>query len=235
MKKKMNLLLPLMLLSILVILSACGGNSDESDSMVPASGDEQIKLSFAFFTTETTFLGQMVQYWADQIEERTDGRVDMEVYYSGTLLDANNMYDGVRQKVADGGLTVLQYEPGKYPLVELAELIPYDGAEVASQVAYDLVQEYPIDALSDLKLVAMFANDQNYLFTNHPVKSIDDLKGMQYRAAGAYMDLVEDLGAAGVGMSQAEQAESLQTSIINGTITERALTKDAQLAEFVDY
>lgn len=235
MKKKMNLLLPLMLLSILVILSACGGNSDESDSMVPASGDEQIKLSFAFFTTETTFLGQMVQYWADQIEERTDGRVDMEVYYSGTLLDANNMYDGVRQKVADGGLTVLQYEPGKYPLVELAELIPYDGAEVASQVAYDLVQEYPIDALSDLKLVAMFTNDQNYLFTNHPVKSIDDLKGMQYRAAGAYMDLVEDLGAAGVGMSQAEQAESLQTSIINGTITERALTKDAQLAELVDY
>ena len=79
MKKKMNLLLPLMLLSILVILSACGGNSDESDSMVPASGDEQIKLSFAFFTTETTFLGQMVQYWADQIEERTDGRVDIEV------------------------------------------------------------------------------------------------------------------------------------------------------------
>lgn len=242
MKKKFSLLLSFMVVSAFVlILSACG-NDDDSTTPANAEGDKATtssekptKLSFAFFTTETTFLGQMVQYWADQIEERSEGRVDMEIYYSGTLLDASNMYDGVRQKVADGGLTVLQYEPGKYPLVELAELIPYDGAEVSSKVAYDLAQEYPIEALSDLKLLTVFANDQNYLFTNHPVKSLADINGKQYRAAGAYMDLIKDFGAAGVGMSQAEQAEALQTAIIDGTVTERALTKDAQLAELVDY
>lgn len=238
-KRKFSLLLTLMLISVL-ILAGCGGNSgnssqSSSDSKGTSNDGETIKLSFAFFTTETTFLGQMVQYWADQIEERTNGRVDIEIYYGGTLLDATNMYDGVRQKVADGGLTVLQYEPGKYPLVELAELIPYEGGEVASQVAYDLAQEYPIEALSDLKVVAVFANDQNYLFTNHKVQSIDDLKGKQYRVAGAYMDLIQRFGAAGVGMSQAEQAEALQTGVIDGTVTERALTKDAQLAELVDY
>lgn len=239
MRKKFSLVVSLMLISALVlILSACG---DSNNGTAPANAegdqgsDKPIKLSFAFFTTETTFLGQMVQHWADQIEERSEGRVKMEIYYSGTLLDANNMYDGVRQKVADGGLTVLQYEPGKYPLVELAELIPYQGAEVASQVAYDLSKEYPIEALNDLKLLTVFANDQNYLFTNHKVKTLADLNGKQYRAAGAYMDLIQKFGAAGVGMSQAEQAEALQTAIIDGTVTERALTKDVQLAELVDY
>ena len=235
MKKKFSLFISLMLISVLV-LAACGGKDDEA-TPATASGDSDkpIKLSFAFFTTESTFLGQMVQHWADQIEERSEGRVNMEIYFGGTLLDANNMYDGVRQKVADGGLTVLQYEPGKYPLVELAELLPYESAEVAGQVAYDLSQEYPIEALSDLKVVSVFANDQNYLFTNHKFNKLADLNGKQYRAAGAYMDLISKFGATGVGMSQAQQAEALQTAIIDGTVTERALTKDAQLAELVNY
>lgn len=237
-KRRFTLLLTLLVASVLV-LSGCGSGSNSSqgssNSGGTSSNGDTIKLSFAFFTTETTFLGQMVQHWADQIEERTDGRVDIEIYWGGTLLDATNMYDGVRQKVADGGLTVLQYEPEKYPLVEIAELIPYESGLVSSQVAYDLAQEFPIEALSDLKVVSVFANDQNYLFTNHKVNSIDDLKGKQYRVAGAYMDLIQKFGAAGVGMSQAEQAEALQTGVIDGTVTERALTKDAQLAELVDY
>lgn len=239
MRKKFAFLLTF-LVAIVLVLAGCGGNSssssdDSKKSDNGGSSEDPIKLSFAYFSSEENFLGQMIKYWAEQIEERTNGKVDIEIYWGGTLLDASNMYDGVRQKVADGGMNVLQYEPGKYPLVELAELIPYEGAEQASQVAYELSQAYPIDGLKDLKVVAVFANDQNHLFTNHDVKSINDLKGKQYRAAGAYLDLIEKFGAAGIGMSQAEQFEALQTGIIDGSVTERAQTKDTQLAELVDY
>lgn len=221
-------------------LVACGGekgaNKDTEGADNATENEDKIQLSYAFFTTETTFLGQMVQYWADEVEERTDGKVEVDIYWGGTLLDANNMFDGIHSGVADVGMTVLQYEPGKYPLVEIGELpVGYSGAEVASQVASDLLKEYPPENLADFKMIKVFANDSNHMFLNKEISTVDELKSLQIRVAGGFTGLTDALGPAGVGMSQAEQAESLQTGIIDGTITERALLKDAQVAELVDY
>lgn len=242
--------LGLVFISLLVLLLvACGGaeesnSNNEEDSSVEetdnntstSDDEEKIQLNYAFFTSETTFLGQMVQHWADELEKRTDGKVEVDIYWGGTLLDAMNMFDGVKSGVADVGMTVLQYEPGKYPLVEIGELpVGYPGAEVTSQVAHDLLKEFPPENLADFQMVKVFANDSNHMFLNKKISTVEELKDLQIRVAGGFIGLTDTLGPAGVGMSQAEQAEALQTGVIDGTVTERALLKDAQVAELVDY
>lgn len=232
MKKWMSLL---MVSLLLIGVIGCSSESDKTD-IAKESGDETINLTYAFFTTENTFLGQMVKYWAEEVEKRTEGKVKVDVHYGGTLLDAANMYDGVKNDVADIGITVLQYEPGKYPLVEIGEITQgYENGAVASQVTSDLIAEYPPEALKEFKILKAFSNDVNRMFTNKKVEKVEEINGLQLRVAGGFIGLIEEFGAAGLGMSQAEQAEALQTGVIDGTVTERALLKDAQLAELVDY
>ena len=84
--------------------------------------EQPITLRFAFFAPAHTFPGVHMEEWAKRIEERTQGRVNVETFPGGTLLQALNMYDGVSEGVADIGLSCPSYEPGRFPLFAIMDL-----------------------------------------------------------------------------------------------------------------
>jgi TRAP-type C4-dicarboxylate transport system substrate-binding protein len=55
----------------------------------------------------------------------------------------------------------------------------------------------------------------NVLMSRQPVKSVDDIKGKKVRDSGAYLDLVQNLGAAPVTLTQAELYMALQTGTVD--------------------
>jgi TRAP-type C4-dicarboxylate transport system substrate-binding protein len=218
-------------------LAACGGQSAGGDAAgEKQSSSETITLKYAFFAAEQTYPAVVAKKWAEALEQRTGGKVKVEFYFGGTLLDASNMLDGVQKNVADVGLTALSYEPGRFPLLEISDLpFGYPNATVGSQVVSDLVREFPPEALKDYKIVKVFTTEPLYIQSKDPIASLEDLKGQQLRIAGALTPLMEALGAAPVGMSQAELAQALQTGIVSGYVSERAMLKDMRFAEMVGY
>ncbi|WP_221563129.1 TRAP transporter substrate-binding protein [Alkalihalobacillus sp. TS-13] len=220
-----------LILAVLVtsILSACGGGTTNA-------GEDTIKLTYAFFAPANTFPAVQMEEWKKRLEERTDGKVEVELFHGGSLLEANNMYDGVESGTADIGLTSTSYEPGRFPLLAISDMPSgYNSATSASKVVHDLVNEYPPEALENFKIITTFATEPAYIQSKQPITSLDDLKGQQLRIAGALTPIMEELGAAPVGMSQAEVPEALQTGIVNGYVSSREILKDAKLAEMVNY
>lgn len=229
MKKTLALLTTLVLLGIVV--SGCGGEEKGG-----AADQEIIKLKYAFFAPANTFPAKQMEKWKEELEKRTKGRVEVQLFPGGTLLAANNMYDGVKDGVADIGLSSTTYEPGRFPLLDISDMPSgYPNSEVASQVVYDLVREYPPEAFKDFKIITVFATEPAHIQTVKPVIKLEDLKGMQVRISGALTPILKELGAAPQGMAMSEVPESLQTGIIDGSVSSREVLLDLKLAETIKY
>jgi TRAP-type C4-dicarboxylate transport system substrate-binding protein len=219
---------------LVIILAACGGNNEEGSKA--EANDGVIKLTYAFFAPPNTFPAVQMEEWKKRLEERTDGKVKVDLFLGGTLLEANNMYDGVANGTADIGLTSTSYEPGRFPLLSISDMPSgYKNAVVASNVLADLVEEYPQDALKDFKIITTFATEPAYIQSKKSITSMEDLKGQQLRIAGALAPIMTELGSAPVGMSQAEVPEALQTGIVEGYVSSREILKDSKLAEMVSH
>lgn len=223
-------------LSILLMVSLVGCGSSAGTGATPEkTGDPsqaKIKLTYAFFAPANTFPAIQMNKWKEELEKRTKGQVEVQLFPGGSLLNANNMYEGVGKKVADIGLSSTTYEPGRFPLLDISDMPSgYPSAKVACQVVNDLVQTYPPDALKDFKIITAFATEPAYIQSKTKISTLEELKGKQLRIAGSLTPIMKALGAAPVGMSQAEVPEALQTGIIVGSVSSREVLKDLKLAE----
>jgi len=238
MKRKIMAGLLTVFILISVIITGCGNTTSGSGSKEDA--DEVITLKYAFFAPATTFPAKQMEKWKEELEARTNGKVKVELFPGGTLLTDKNMYDGVKDGVAEIGLSSTTYEPGRFPLLGISDLPSgFPNSKVASQVVYDLIQEYQPDAFKDFKIITAFATEPAYLMVQKPVKNLIDLKGRQLRISGALTTVLQGLGASPVGMSMSEVPEALQTGIVEGLVSSREVLKDLKLAEsckyFTDY
>lgn len=200
---------------------------------------QEIRLTYSFFAPASTFPAKQMEKFAEELHARTDGRVRVNTFPGGTLLTAPNTYDGVLAGLADIGLSATSYEPGRFPLLNLAGSLT--GIEVnstvASQVVYDLIQEFPAEllGLDEFKVITAFTSEPGYLQTAAPIRSLEDMPGKQIRVAGDSTATVRALGATPIGLSQAETGEALQTGIVQGYVASREVLMDLQYARNVSY
>jgi TRAP-type C4-dicarboxylate transport system substrate-binding protein len=229
---KINRQIPLsVVLWIAVSLVGSGG------FLSPAQAtDKPIKLTYAFFAPARTFPGKQMAQWAAEVEKRTDGMVKVQTFPGGTLLGARDMYDGVLSGVADIGLGSPSYDPGRFPLTSGVALpVNFPNATVASLTLLDLMMEFKAAEYQKFKVITMFTTEPGHIQSREAVRNLQDLKGMKLRAAGTGVPVLKALGAAPVGMPMPQVPESVQTGVIDGTMTSREVLKDFKLAEMLHH
>lgn len=219
----------------ILVVGGCGTTTGGTEN--PLEEDEgAITLSYAFFAPASSFPAVQMDKWAEEVEKRTGGMVLVETYPGGTLLDADGMYDGVLAGVADIGLGSPSYDPGRFPLLSGVSLpLGFNNATEASLVLYDLLEEFRPQELETFKVLTAFTNEPGYIQSVRPVESLEDLQGMELRAAGTGVQVLRTLGAAPVGMPMPEVPETVQTGVIEGTMTSREVLLDFALAELLGY
>ncbi|MGD2016149.1 MAG: TRAP transporter substrate-binding protein, partial [Desulfobacterales bacterium] len=180
--------------------------------------------------------GMQMAHWAEEIEKRTNGLVTVQTFPGSTLLGARDMYDGVLRGVADIGLGSPSYDPGRFPLTSGVALpVNFPNATVASLTLLDLMMEFKPAEYDKFKIITMFTTEPGHIQSRDPVENLEDLKGMKLRAAGTGVPVLKALGAAPVGMPMPQVPESVQTGVIDGTMTSREVLKDFKLAELLHH
>ena len=196
----------------------------------------EINLTYAFFAPAGTFPGKQMAHWADELTKRTNGKVAVKTFPAGTLLGAREMYDGVTKGVADIGLGSPSYDPGRFPLTSGVSLpMGFTNATVASRTLWELTKEFRPKEYADFKVIAMFTTEPGFIQTKTAVRNAADLNGMKLRAAGTGVPVLKALGAAPIGMPMPEVPQSVQTGVINGTMTSREVLQDFKLAESLKF
>jgi TRAP-type C4-dicarboxylate transport system substrate-binding protein len=200
------------------------------------SAADQIKLTYANFPPAPTFPCVQMERWKTEVEKRTNGKVAVQTFPGGTLLDAKNMMDGVIAGTADIGCLCMAYQPGRFMVTNATALpLGFPDATVASLVLWDLYKKYKPEEFSKTKVLTMFACAPANIYAKVPVKNLGDLKGLQLRASGHVAELLTLLGATPVGMPQSETPEALQKGVVKGAVSSLETLMDFKYAELCKY
>jgi TRAP-type C4-dicarboxylate transport system substrate-binding protein len=206
-------------------------------TFIPATAAaEPIKLSYANFPPAPTFPCVQMERWKTEVEKRTGGKVAINTYPGGTLLDAKNMIDGVIMGQADIGCLCMAYQPGRF-IVTNAVALPFGfpNAAVASLTLWDLYKKYNPEGFAKVKVLTMFTCAPANIYATKPVKNLEDLKGLELRASGGVAQVLKALGATPVGMPQSETPEALQKGVVQGAASSLETLMDFKYAELCRY
>jgi TRAP-type C4-dicarboxylate transport system substrate-binding protein len=207
---------------ITVLLLGCGALTGCGQKSAPSAAEgKTTELKLAHFWPATHPVEtQLIQPWAKEINQVTNGKVKITSYPGETLLKANDIYDGVVKGVADAGVSCFSYTRGRFPVLEVLELpgITYESSRVGSKVAWETIQSLNPKEVQDTKLLMVFTTGPGDLYTKTPVTKLEDIKGMEIRATGLSAKTLAALGASPVGMAQSEAYEALSKGVVKGNL-----------------
>lgn len=197
-------------------LSACGG-------IEGAGGGETLDLKFASFLGPTTPQGAAFQDVWNEITE-SDGPVNVEAFWEGSLLGSGEMVAGTADRRADIGYTTIQYNPGELPLTQ-AVSVPFQTYDyIATTAAYNQLyaenEAFRAEWNDRGVHVLTFAGVPNSIMaTSAPLPDYESLAGLQIRSTGFTSNALEAAGANPVSLQIGEVYESLQRGLVSGYTT----------------
>lgn len=219
--------------------------STPSPTAAPAPEVKPVTLKFTTIVTTpppppAELVGDQdaIVWWAAQIEEKTQGRVKINMQWSGILGKPADFVKMIGTGVAEAGHIVGVYHTSELPLRNVASL-PFltSGFETAAPALDKLYVEWaPMrDELKKFNLMLM-VNQQplnNWLCLNAkqaPTK-MSDLAGMKIGPPGAsYGKLLEAYNITSVSVSAPETYEALQKGVIAGKVS--TLQNPKQYAQY---
>ncbi len=221
---------------------------DEPDEPAePADPDaegEHFTMEFATFWPGEDFqVADGHQVWAqeikDRVESETNHTIDFNWHPAGALLGATEIYEGVADGAADLGSTCPSYTPGVFPVTETFELpgFPNDNALVSSMVIQDAFETYDLvtQEYEDVKVMHFWSTGPGDIISQSPVHTLDDYQGMETRAAGGSVPVIEALGGTPTTMPMSESYLALDQGIVEAILAPTDTLQGFMLAEVTNY
>lgn len=179
----------------------------------------------------------VLDVWADQVEEASGGRIEIERYPSMQLGGSPpELMDQAIDGVADIVWTVVGYTPGRFPSTEVFEL-PFmvADARAASCAYWTMYEEGMQEEFSAVHLLGTWVHGPGMFHTNEPVEVPSDLEGMQIRGGSRLVNqLLELTGATPVGMPVPAVTEALSRGVLDGTTIPWEVTAALRVPELVE-
>jgi len=187
----------------------------------PANAEKAIKLRFATrWPMGHPFVKFIYKAALEEMKQKSNGRLDYELYTSSALAKPTEVYDAVRTGKAHLAEFTAGYTPGRFPLTDVLSLpitFPDTKAIVKTSLSvFDriLYQDYP-----DTQAFVLWRTENFYFLGNKEVKTLEDIKGLKIRTSGGLIaKTVKKLGATPVTMGITDVYLSLNTGVIDGAI-----------------
>lgn len=168
-------------------------------------------------------------------------KVEWTKAWGGTLIKIGSESKGISDGVADFGFVGTLFEAAKFPMQNVSYVAPFgtDNLGAVGTIVADMQKKIP--AMGDtwtkngLVYLGGTALDTYHLWTNFPVKSIDDLKGKKISAPGPSANWIKNTGAVAVAGSLPTYYEDIKSGVSNGAITFSTGAWGAKLHEVAPY
>ncbi|MDN7244624.1 TRAP transporter substrate-binding protein DctP [Planococcus shenhongbingii] len=201
-----------LLLGMVFVLSACGvGRAANHDGVYELSFNIQVPSTHQFHK-------EVVEPWAKEVEEKTDGRVKVNIYNSGALGTLSTAYEDIQGAVYDIGYV----SPSLHPDTELFPLsigdLPFglSAPSDSTKVLTPFIETYMADTLEDVVPIGVSATDSYQLYSKEPVETVEDVKNQKIIASGYQrVDLVGLWDAVPVTLGLEEIYTSLDRNTVN--------------------
>lgn len=202
-------------------LAACGSSDDSNPSANNGNADNQTwEVSASTPQTISTPLGQSLTWFAEQVNERTDGRVTINPFHSSALgaqRDIFMMMSNNEVEIAVDGLVPIDLYATDYSFFSAPFLIRSEDHLRA------LLDSEVFDGLSaklkenNINMAAACVRGTRHLLSTTPINSLDELNELTIRLpdVATYVEAWSGLGASCQVMGGGEVYSGLSTGVIN--------------------
>lgn len=190
---------------------------------VPASGQQKYVLKFNHVLGAKEPYHQGFTNWAKAVEERTKGGLKIEVFHSAQLGVEEDIIEQIRAGANIGQNTdsarMGNYVPGiaimngPYFAENLDEVAKLQKAPTIRGFLDDLANKHGLKVLS-----FSWVQGYRHFFTNKPIRTPEDLKGLRIRTPPApiWQESVRALGATPVALAFGDMYPALQQGVMDG-------------------
>src|SRR5699024_10288182 len=211
---------------IIVLLTLIVGCSQESkgESADAQNDKESITIKYSHPNAPESVAGKQADLFADLVDEKTEGRVQIEVFPSGQLGNLQEITESV--ELGTIGMSHNTMAANGSLFEDLAALdTPYLFKDVNHMDKAMAIDSPLMESLNEkfveqngVRLLYTFYFGTRHLTVNKEVTHPDDLKGVKIRSIpfDIYTATVEGMGAEAVPIDWNEVPTSLQTGVIDG-------------------
>ena len=178
--------------------------------------------------------------WMEWVNQRSQGRIQITPYWSGSLLSSEQSMTELRHGVADIGLITPIYARGGAHLIRVQAGF-YGGATRFEQqtAIYRCLAEAEPEFQKEMRGLRVLAvqggNLPGIITRDRIVTTLDDLKGLRLRAPSELLEVLHDLGADPVDMPMGEVYSALAKGVLDGVVAPADTLKSLHFAEVAHY
>jgi TRAP-type transport system periplasmic protein len=182
---------------------------------------------------------EVIEPWSADVKRVTAGRVTIE-FLPKAVAKPVAQFDVIRDGLADFGVILPGYTPGRFPLFDLGEL-PLISSNVA-ELAPAFYRAYakhlaPLKPFAGTHVLTVFSTTPNHILTRTAlVTQLDDSKGLKMRAPSkSSVAIIEAIGAVAIQKPISEMYELAATGVVDGTFNARTAVFDWKLNKVMPY
>ena len=199
------------------------GAGESGVSAAESSATTPIRLRHSeMFAADHPF-GRLAAEWAGEVERATAQQVRIDISFAGTLTSPQACFEGVLQGLSDICHTALAYTPGRFPVMEAADLPGYSAlgntARLTSAVANALYRTFQPAEFAGVHVLYLHAHPPGVITSaSRPIHHVEDLAGLRFRSTGHSAQIATLLGAEPVSGRAAETYELLRSNRVDATM-----------------
>ena len=178
---------------------------------------------FSNLYSRGTAFGELYENLGNNIEKLSDGRIKVQVLYSGEGVGTTGLLGAVKSGLITMGAPFQSMHAGELPAGVVEIGLP--GGTDDTDKLYSLFHEKGWGEVLEkaygsqgMVWLEPYIQPPVYILTKNPIKSVEDFEGLKIRAPGAYGKFLRNLGASPVSMAWSEIYTSLATGVIDGSI-----------------
>lgn len=201
---------------------------------------QEVTLKVHHFLPASSFAHTLlIAPWCDRIAKESNNRMKCQIYPSMQLGGTPpQLFEQVRDGVADVIWTLPGYTAGRFPTLEAFELpFTMQNPEATSKALWDYTQLHSQNEFKDVKPLAFHVHgDGVFHMTNKPVKTMADLRGLKLRAPTRLTNkFIAMLGATPVSMPVPQVGDALAKGVIDGAVVPYEVVPAVKIQELVKF
>jgi len=252
--KKNILFLLIFTLSALLFVAGCGDNTDKDNKGSDGDSgnssetqdtdkddDQKYVIKFAHVVSATTAKGKAAEKFGELIEEKTDGRITVEIFPDSQLGSDREIIEQMQSGTVQMNAPFTGVLPSFVKEYEIFDL-PYlfSDKDHAYKATHGELGTLLGDKLKDQGLYVLGFWDGGFKhLTNSklPIETPDDVAGLKLRVSQSplLISQFEALDAAGVSIDFAELYTALQTKTVDGQENPLSNVISKKFQEVQDY
>lgn len=237
-----NVRLQLISLIIITILSGLvfGCSTPQNiETTETEKGIKTIELRLTHINSTLHPTHKAFEKFAEEIKQRTNGKVEIMLYPSDTLNAPFETYNSLINGLADIGRAPVGYSPAIMPLNKLFgdALMGVKTAAEADEIwteAYNNLPELQAE-LDDIHVLWLNSTSPMSLCSNVPIRKLEDLKGLVLRIPPGLESLAKAWGASPINMPVGDIYVGLEKGTVDGFFGSAEMLYSMKLADYTKY